>query len=222
MSSTTLGHHNLKYGVDLKANSLAWRILASALPIPAYNSPCVSSDGCLRLANARALNSSSAMRRRPDFEPNTANNPMVTGAPFSPALLPFEPQPWREFIQIFMLRRISTNMRSNVQDGITLGHLSINIGFPWSQYDGLSTNTGPQPAHGAGLQHQEDGNGFCGPPTPELSETPFNENLLLSSAKPEQRPGSERIWFGPGADSSPVIRKPVQHGLSASHWKVRY
>jgi len=174
--STTLGHHNLKYGVDLKQTRLL-EDFGFGITDPSFNSPCVSSDG---VAVGDAALTAPSQCAAAGFEPNTANNPMVTGAPFSPALLPFDLSRGGSLFNFHAAANIN-QYAFYVQDGITLGHLSINIGFRLDQYDGLSTNTGPQPRMGLAYNIKKTGT-VLRASYARTFETPFNENLLLSSA----------------------------------------
>ncbi len=84
--STTRGRHNLKYGVDLKQTRLLENF-GFGITDPTFNSPCINSDGS---AVGDPALTSIAQCAAAGFQPNVATNPNVAGAPFSPALLPFD------------------------------------------------------------------------------------------------------------------------------------
>ena len=67
------------------------------------------------------------------------------------------------------------------QDSVTLGHFTFNYGLRIDQYNGLSEKTGIEPRGGASYLLKKTGTvlrlGYS-----HTMETPYNENLLLSSA----------------------------------------
>ncbi len=67
------------------------------------------------------------------------------------------------------------------QDTITLGRWTLNGGLRADRYDGLSTATGIQPRVGASYQLKPTGT-VLRASFSRTMETPYNENLLLSSA----------------------------------------
>ena len=174
--STTLGHHNLKYGMDLKQTRLLENF-GFGITDPTFNSPCVNSEG---LAVGDTAVTAPAQCAAAGFEPNTPNNPLVAGAPFAAALLPFDLTRGGRLFNFHAAANIN-QYAFYVQDAITLGHLSINIGFRLDQYDGLSTKTGPQPRAGLAYNIKKTGT-VLRASYARAMETPFNENLLLSSA----------------------------------------
>jgi outer membrane receptor for Fe3+-dicitrate len=67
------------------------------------------------------------------------------------------------------------------QDAITLGHFLFNVGFRADHYVGLTTNNGAEPR--VGIAYNIKGTGtVLRVAYSRTFETPFNENLLLSSA----------------------------------------
>ena len=78
--ATTKGHHNFKYGIDLKQT----RLLESfqfGITDPTFNDPCINPDGS---AVGDPSLRSPAQCGGAGFEPNTGDNSDVTGTPFSP------------------------------------------------------------------------------------------------------------------------------------------
>lgn len=67
------------------------------------------------------------------------------------------------------------------QDSITLRNLTLNAGLRIDRYDGLSQATGVQPRIGVSYLIRPSGTVLRGAYSRTL-ETPFNENLILSSA----------------------------------------
>jgi hypothetical protein len=66
-------------------------------------------------------------------------------------------------------------------DQITLGNLSVNVGFRDDQYDGLVSKNGPQPRLALSYLIKSTGT-VVRTAYSRTFETPFNENLLLSSS----------------------------------------
>ena len=66
------------------------------------------------------------------------------------------------------------------QDNITLGHLTLAMGFRFDQYHGLSEGTGLEPRVGASYLLKATGTVLRAAYS-RTFETPYNENLILSS-----------------------------------------
>ncbi len=174
--STTKGHHNLKYGVDLKQTRLLENF-AFGITDPTFNSPCISSDG--NAVGDPAL-TSIAQCSAAGFQPNVASNPSVTGAAFSPALLPFDLSRGGQLFNFHAAANIN-QYAMYAQDAITAGNFMFNVGFRFDIYDGLVSKTGPQPRTGISYNIKKTGT-VLRSSYARTFETPFNENLLLSSA----------------------------------------
>ena len=173
---TTKGHHTLKYGVDLKQTRLLENF-RFGITDPAFNDPCINADGSA--AGETNLTSPNQCAKA-GFEPNTADNPNVTGTPFSPGLLPFDLSRGRGLFNF----RASANINQfavYVQDEITGGNFHFNFGFRIDRYSGLASKTEPEPRAGISYNLKRTGTVLRIAYARTL-ETPFNENLLLSSA----------------------------------------
>ena len=174
--STTKGRHNLKYGVDLKQTRLLENF-GFGITDPTFNGPCINSDGS---AVGDPALTSIAQCAAAGFEPNIANNPNVTGAPFSPALLPFDLSRGGQLFNFHATANIN-QYALYAQDAITAGNFVFNVGFRFDVYDGLVSKTGPQPRTGIAYNIKKTGT-VLRVSYARTFETPFNENLLLSSA----------------------------------------
>lgn len=174
--STAMGHHNLKYGIDMKQTRLLENFQFGVTD-PAFNDPCIASNGSA--AGDLTLTSPNQCAAA-GFEPNIATNPNVTGAPFSPALLPFDLSRGGQLFNFHDTANIN-QYAAYVQDGITAGNFEINVGFRLDHYDGLVSKTGPQPRLGVSYNIKKTGT-VLRAAYARTFETPFNENLLLSSA----------------------------------------
>jgi len=174
--STTKGRHNLKYGVDLKQTRLLENF-GFGVTDPSFNSPCIDSSGNV-IPNPGLTNPSQCAAA--GYEPNTADNPDVIGAPFSPGLLPFDLTRGGNLLAYHAAANIN-QYAFYVQDAINLGHLHIDAGFRLDRYDGLASRTEPEPRLGLAYNIKRTGTVLRASYARTL-ETPFNENLLLSSA----------------------------------------
>jgi len=174
--STTKGRHNLKYGVDLKQTRLLENF-GFGITDPTFNSPCINSDGS---AVGDPALTSPAQCAGAGFQPNAASNPNVTGAPFSPALLPFDLSRGGQLFNFHAAANIN-QYALYAQDAITAGNFLFNVGFRFDVYDGLVSQTGPQPRSGIAYNIKKTGT-VLRVSYARTFETPFNENLLLSSA----------------------------------------
>ncbi len=173
--STTLGHHNLKYGVDLKQTRLLENF-GFGITDPTFNSPCITSGGdpvgdtsLVGPAQCAGLG----------YQPNTADNPNVA-TPFSPGLLPFDLTRNGRMFAFHATANIN-QYAVYAQDSISKGNFTLNIGFRLDRYDGLSSKFGPQPRAGIAYNIKRTGTVLRAAYS-RTFETPFNENLLLSSA----------------------------------------
>jgi len=174
--STSKGRHNLKYGVDLKQTRLLENF-GFGITDPTFNSPCVNSDGS---AVGDPALTSIAQCSAAGFQPNIATNPNVTGVPFSPALLPFDLSRGGQLFNFHAAANIN-QYAMYAQDAITAGNFLFNVGFRFDVYDGLVSKTGPQPRAGIAYNIKKTGT-VLRVAYARTFETPFNENLLLSSA----------------------------------------
>ncbi len=174
--STTKGRHNLKYGVDLKQTRLLENF-GFGITDPTFNSPCINGDGS---AVGDPALTSIAQCAAAGFQPNVVSNPNVTGAPFSPALLPFDLSRGGQLFNFHAAANIN-QYAVYAQDAITAGNFLFNVGFRFDVYDGLVSKTGPQPRTGIAYNIKKTGT-VLRVSYARTFETPFNENLLLSSA----------------------------------------
>jgi hypothetical protein len=174
--STSNGRHNLKYGVDLKQTRLLENF-GFGITDPTFNSPCIDSDG--NAVGDPAL-TSIAQCTGAGSQPNVASNPNLTGAPFSPALLPFDLSRGGQLFNFHAAANIN-QYAVYAQDAITAGNFVFNVGFRFDVYDGLVSKAGPQPRTGIAYNIKKTGT-VLRVSYARTFETPFNENLLLSSA----------------------------------------
>jgi len=213
--SSTFGRHNLKYGIDMKQTRLR-EDFQFGVTDPGFNSPCVDSDG-----NPIADPSLTSTKQcgAAGYEPNTADNPDVTGSPFSPALLAYDLTRGGNLFAYHQTANIN-QFAGYVQDAITAGHFLFNVGFRLERYNGLVSKTGPQPR--LGIAYNIKGTGtVLRVAYARTFETPFNENLLLSSAT--GLGGLAQNVFGSvGVPISPGNRNQFNGGLQQAIGKFLF
>jgi hypothetical protein len=172
--STVAGANSLKFGVDLKQTRLR-EIFGFGITDPGFNSPCIDATGA-RVPDATLTNPNQCVAV--GFQPNTADNPN-SSVPFSPALLPFDLSRNGRLFTFHDAANIN-QYAFYLQDSITLGKLQIEPGFRVDHYDGLVAKTQPQPRLGLAYNIKRTST-VLRAAYARTMETPFNENLLLSS-----------------------------------------
>ena len=210
--STTKGRHNVKYGVDLKQTRLLENF-DFGVTDPAFNSPCLDASG--NSVGDPALTNPTQCAAA-GFQPNTSANPNAT-APFAPGLLPFDLTRGGNLFAYHATANID-QYAFYVQDSITVGNFVFNPGFRLDHYDGLVAKTGPEPRLGMSYNVKKTGT-VLRAAYARTFETPFNENLLLSSATGVG--GLAQNVFGSTAvPISPGFRNQFNTGLQQAVGKI--
>jgi hypothetical protein len=173
--STTKGRHNLKYGLDVKQTRLLENFQFGVTD-PTFNSPCIDANGN---SIGDTTLSNPAQCAGAGYQPNTNDNPN-SSVPFAPGLLPFDLTRGGNLFVYHSTANINQEA-FYVQDAITAGNFVFNVGFRVDHYDGLVTKTGPEPRAGIAYNVKKTGT-VLRVAYARTFETPFNENLLLSSA----------------------------------------
>jgi hypothetical protein len=173
--TTTTGHHNLKYGIDLKQTRLLENF-GFGITDPTFNSPCIDSTGA-PVGDTALTNPSECAAF--GYQPNTASNPNAV-TPFSPGLALFDLTRGGSLFSFHDTANIN-QYAVYIQDEIKLGNFIFTPGFRFDEYDGLVTKSGPQPRLGIAYNIKPTGT-VLRAAYARTFETPFNENLLLSSA----------------------------------------
>jgi len=173
--STTQGRHNIKYGLDIKQTRLLENF-GFGITDPTFNSPCIDSDGA---PSDNTNLTSPSQCAGAGLQPNTADNPNAA-APFATGLFPFDLTRNGNPFAFHATGNIN-QQAFYLQDAITFGNLLVNAGFRVDHYDGLTTKTEPQPRLGVAYHIKKTGT-VLRAAYARTFETPFNENLLLSSA----------------------------------------
>ncbi|HWQ54196.1 MAG TPA: TonB-dependent receptor [Bryobacteraceae bacterium] len=161
------GRHNLKIGTQLMQTRLDENF-SFGITDPAYNAVCLDNTG------------------DPQRLPTIADPGMCAGAGFvpNPALLPgLPPYDLTRGGKLFRFTG-STNVNEYafyVQDSLSFGNLTIHPGLRVDSYHGIITDSSAQPRIGFSYLIKPTGTvmraGYS-----RTFETPYNENLVLSSA----------------------------------------
>jgi hypothetical protein len=174
--SYVTGRHDLKVGIDLKQTRLR-EIFGFGITDPGFNSPCIDNTGAA-IPDPTLTDPNQCVKA--GYEPNTADNPDLVGNPFSPGLLPYDLSRGGSLFGFHAARNIN-QYAFFFQDGIKAGNFLFNIGFRGEHYDGLTSNNGAEPRAGIAYNLKSTGT-VLRVAYARTFETPFNENLLLSSS----------------------------------------
>jgi hypothetical protein len=169
------GHHNLKFGVDLKQTRLL-ELFHFGITDPAFNDPCIDSTGG-PIGNP-ALTSPSQCSAA-GAQPNVPGNPASVN-PFQPALLPYDLSRGGQLFSFRGAQNID-QYAFYVTDSITLGRFTFNLGLREDVYQGITSDSGLQPRSGVSYNLKKTGT-VLRAAYARTFETPYNENLILSSA----------------------------------------
>ena len=203
--STTLGHHNLKYGIDLKQTRLLENF-AFGVTDPTFNSPCLDRNG--DPVGDTSLRSTTQCAAA-GYQTNTADNPNAT-TPFSAALLPFDLSRGGSLFTFHQTANIN-QYAAYFEDHITLGHLVVNAGFRLERYNGLTSNTGVEPRLGS-LTTSNTPPPCCA----LLTRAPWKRLLtkICCSRAPQAQAASRRTFSGStSVPIRPGVRNQFNTGL---------
>jgi hypothetical protein len=165
--STVHGRHNLKLGTEWKQTRLSEQF-AMGIADFAFNPVCLDAAG--DAAGSASITTPSSCAAA-GLQPNPA---LMSG------LTPYDLTRGGSLFQF----RDSGNVNQAAvyaQDTVTLGRWTLNGGLRLDRYDGLSSATALQPRFGASYQLKPTGT-VLRASFSRTMETPYNENLLLSSA----------------------------------------
>jgi hypothetical protein len=161
------GRHNLKLGTQLMQTRLKENFTFGVTD-PTFNPICVDENGV------------------PQDLPSITNPDKCAAAGFSvnpnlnPGLIPYDLTRGGAALQF----KGSANINQYafyIQDSIKFGNLTVQAGLRFDSYHGLVTDSGAQPRIGASYLIQRTGTVIRAAYS-RTFETPYNENLVLSSA----------------------------------------
>jgi hypothetical protein len=173
--AATRGRNTIKFGLDLKQTRLLENF-GFGITDPAFNSPCIDSTGG---AVPDPALTSPGQCASAGFQPNTPDNPNAT-VPFAPGLFPFDLTRGGNLFAFHATGNINQYAFYG-QDDISAGNFLFKIGLRAERYDGIVAKTSPEPRAGISYNIKKTGT-VLRVAYARTFETPFNENLLLSSA----------------------------------------
>jgi outer membrane receptor protein involved in Fe transport len=166
--SHTRGHHNLKFGTQIQQTRLLENF-SLGITNPAFNPVCLDALGNpLPLPTVTDPSQCSAVN--PTYQPNPT---------LRPGLVPYDLTRGGTYFNFHGADNIS-QYAFYATDDIRLKHFTIDIGVRDDQYLGLVSKDGIEPR--VGISYTLPSNTVLRAAYSRTFETPFNENLLLSSA----------------------------------------
>jgi hypothetical protein len=196
----TAGNHNVKAGGSVTATKLDEHFTLGFTD-PTFNSPCLGADG--NPSDNTALRDISqcqgALTVNPGFNPNfLAFDLTRMGSPF-----------------VYNQAGTIKQQAAFIQDDIKAGGATFDVGLRYDHYDGLTSATLVQPRLGVSYAVPRAGS-VLRASYGRTMETPYNENLLLSSGI-----GSE-VLTGTATPPPPGKRHEVEVGVqqAVGRWVV--
>ena len=165
--SIVKGRHNLKAGVDLKQTRLRENF-GFAVTDSGFNSVCNDGSG-----NPQGLPAVSDPAR-------CAGLGFMANANFQPGLLPYDLTRGGSFFRFHGTKNIN-QYAAYIQDSVKFGNLQVSAGLRGDVYHGVSSDSGVEPRLGVAYNVKKTGT-VLRASYARTFETPFNENLILSSA----------------------------------------
>jgi hypothetical protein len=173
----TRGIHNIKAGIGYEQTFLNENDQLGIID-PTLNAPCLNSTG----APVNGFNNPSQCAGA-GFQPNLPTNPNATGSAlypfFNPVLLPYDLSRGGSLFP-FAGHTDVKELSMYVQDTITKRNWSFNLGIRGDLYNGLTTASQAEPRVGTSYNVART-NTVLRVSYARTLETPFNENLVLSS-----------------------------------------
>jgi hypothetical protein len=195
----TAGNHNVKVGGSITATKLD-EAFTLGFTDPAFNSPCLTAGG--DPSDDTSLRSTSQCRGGLTVNPD-----------FNPDYLPYDLTRRGSPLAYHQTGTIK-QQAAFIQDEIKAGPATFKLGIRLDRYDGLTTQTLAQPRLGVSLA--ASGSTILRASYGRTMETPYNENLLLSSGV-----GLNGL-FGDGQILKPGIRNQGELGIQQAlgNWVV--
>ncbi|HUK17864.1 MAG TPA: TonB-dependent receptor [Bryobacteraceae bacterium] len=165
--SSAIGRHTLKAGTEIKQTRL-YEDFSLGITDFTFNPICVNEAG--NAAGPASLTNPAGC----------AGLGLLPNANLQPGLVPYDLTRGGSLFQFRDTGHIN-EYAVYVQDSYTLGSLTLNGGVRIDQYNGLSEATGVEPRFGASYLIKGSGTVLRASYS-RTFETPYNENLLLSSA----------------------------------------
>jgi len=165
--SYSRGRHTAKGGVQIQVTPLS-EAFDTGLTDPAFNSPCADASGT-PIADPKLI-----------LPGKCGAAGYLENSSFQPALLPYD---LTRGGRLFRFRGAATIYEESVyaQDSIQFGPVNLNLGLRFDHYHGLSSGSGIQPRTGVAYRVRTTGT-VLHASYARVFLTPYNENLVLSSA----------------------------------------
>jgi hypothetical protein len=197
--SYTKGRQTIKGGVTYASTFLRERDSLGIVD-PVLNSPCLNGSG-----NPVDGFTSPTQCAAAGYQPNTAANPNATGKLFNPVLLPYDLTRGGSNYNYFGPADIK-EVALYIEDSIKAGNWLFNAGIRGDLYNGLASATQAEPRLGLSYNFKRTNT------VPRISyartlESPFNENLVLSSQ------GCANAVLSPLLNCSPGVEGTMQPGF---------
>ena len=164
--SYSKGRNNAKFGVDLKFTPLR-ETFALGLTDPTFNSPCLDANG-------------NSVADTTLTDPSQCSGAFTVNSAFQAGLAPFDLSRGGALFHFHDTGTIKQGA-AYAQDSLKLGNATLLFGTRFDHYDGLVQASALEPRVGASYEVKATGTVLKGSYGREF-ETPYNENLLLSSA----------------------------------------
>ena len=195
------GKNNVKFGGTIAATRLKEQF-SLGLTDPAVNSPCLDSDGS-------PVGDPSLVSDEACASDGFASNP-----DFIPGLVPYDLTRDGGLFE-FNANATIKQQAFYAQDDLTLGAATVSLGVRFDHYDGLVGKSLLQPRVGVSYA-MADGRSVLRASYGRTLETPYNENLILSSTADPLIFGTSGTLLGPGT------RDHVEVGFQQAfgHWVV--
>jgi hypothetical protein len=217
------GVNNIKAGVTYEQTFLDENDTLGIVD-PTYNAPCITfSNDQQQFVAAPAAAITSPSRCTGLLQPNNASNPNAPDSAlypnFNPTLLPYDLTRGGS-LYTFNGHTDVKELALYLRDVITKGNWSLNLGLRGDFYNGLSTARQAEPRLGAAYNIKKT-NTILRASYARTLESPFNENLILSSIGCENAVLSPLLLCTPGASGvlSPGFRNEFHVGIEQAFRK---
>ncbi len=161
------GRHNIKLGLDIKQTRLNEQF-GLGITDPTFNAVCDTASGS-PVTDPSIVNPASCAPSGYSVNPN-----------LQPGLIPFDLSRNGHLFNYYATHNIN-QYGFYGQDAITLGNFLLSLGLRGDMYYGLTSGSQPEPRVGLAYNIKKT-NTVLRLAYSHTYETPFNENLLLSSA----------------------------------------
>ena len=193
------GIHNIKAGAVYQQTFLRERDPISIIN-STFNSPCVDVNG-----NPVSGFTDPSQCAAAGLQPNDGSNPNVSATPFNPMLLPYDLTRGGSAYPYFGRADIK-ELAMYIQDQIKAGNWIFNLGIRGDLYNGLAISRQPEPRVAVAYSLKPT-NTVLRVSYARTLETPFNENLVLSSQ------GCGNAILSPLLNCTPGVSTIVQPGF---------